>query len=405
MDDKPHLLFLCHRIPYPPNKGDKIRSFHLLRHLSRNYRVHLGAFVDDAADWQHTDKVGQMCASCRFLPLRPLTGKLRSLSGLLSGEPLTLPYYRNADMAEWVQRLWREQAPDRIVVFSSAMAQYVSGGGFDDARRVIDFVDVDSDKWSQYADSKPAHSAWIYRREARRLEAYDLAIARAFDVSVFVSREEAALFRRLAGAAPPRVEHMVNGVDTDYFSPGLAFDSPYPPQRRVLVFTGAMDYWANLDAVSWFCENVMPLLLSRYPDLYFYIVGSNPTEEVKRLAGERVTVTGAVPDVRPYLRYAQAVVAPMRIARGIQNKVLEGLSMGRPLVVTGKGLEGIEAVPGEHLLVAGEADEFAARVSEILDMNRDAMGSAGRDFVCAANSWDASLARFSEFLESDTSDD
>ncbi len=405
MESKPHLLFLCHRIPYPPNKGDKIRSYHLLRHLAKDYRVHLGAFVDDEADWRHVDTLEAICDECRFLPLHPLSGKLRSLTGLLTGQPLTLPYYRNAAMADWVRGVWRDHAPERIVVYSSAMAQYVSGDVYSRARRVIDFVDVDSDKWRQYALSKPAHSAWIYRREADRLEAYDLAVAGEFDVSVFVSRDEAALFRHIADDASVRVEYMINGVDTDYFSPTQALDSPYPPDCRTLVFTGAMDYWANVDAVRWFCENVLPLLERRYPDLLFYIVGTHPTEEVKRLAGGRVVVTGAVPDVRPYLRHAHAVVAPMRIARGIQNKVLEGLSMARPLVVTNKGLEGIDAVPGKHLLVADDPDDFAAKLGDIFTNDAASMGAAGREFVCTANSWEASLSRFSKFLHRDAIDD
>jgi sugar transferase (PEP-CTERM/EpsH1 system associated) len=401
MDRKPRLLFLCHRIPYPPNKGDKIRSYHLLRHLAGDYRVHLGAFVDDPTDWEHADHLRSLCEECLFLPLHPLLGRLRSLTGLLRGEALTLPYYRSADMEQWVRQTCRDHRVERIVVYSSAMAQYVLGDAFGGIRRVIDFVDVDSDKWCQYADSKPAHSAWIYRREARRLLGYDLSVARAFDVSVFVSRDEAALFRRLAGDAPPRVDHMVNGVDTDYFSPEIDLPCPYPSGRPVVVFTGAMDYWANVDAVGWFCRNVLPSLTARYPQLQFYIVGTHPSDEVKRLAGDRVVVTGAVPDVRPYLRHASVVVAPMRIARGIQNKVLEGLSMARPVVTTAKGLEGIDAVPGEHLLVADEADAFAGRVSDILVGDGADLGSAGREFVCRANSWAASLARFSGFLEDD----
>jgi len=396
---KPHLLFLCHRIPYPPNKGDKIRSFHLLRALSARYHVHLGAFVDDPDDRRYEQDVAQYCQSCRLLPLSGAVGRLRSLSGFLTGEALSLPYYRDRRMRRWVEEVWERCPVSRIVVFSSAMAQYATDRRFGSARRVIDFVDVDSDKWRQYAAAKPARSAWVFRREGKRLEAYDKAVARQFDVSLFVSREEAALFRGLLDDDRVRVEHMLNGVDTAYFSLNPSRESPFPQGRRAIVFTGAMDYWANVDAVSWFCREVLPTIRGRVPDAVFYIVGIRPTDAVRRLAGEGVVVTGAVPDVRPYLQHADAVVAPMQIARGIQNKVLEALSMERPVVVTTKGLEGIGAVDGEQLLVADQPVEFADKLRAILAGGMPELGPRAREYCCRVHGWDASLGGFLELLE------
>jgi len=396
---KPHLLFLCHRIPYPPNKGDKIRSFHLLRALAAHYQVHLGAFIDDPDDWRHEQRVAEQCRSCRFIPLSGLLGKARSLSGFVSGQPLSLPYYRDGRMRRWVDESWHRYPISHIVVFSSAMAQYVTDDRFGSARRVIDFVDVDSDKWRQYASAKPSHSAWIYRREAERLESYDKMVARAFDVSLFVSPEEAALFRTLLDSESPRVEQMVNGVDTDYFASDPGCATPFPDGRRAIVFTGAMDYWANVDAVSWFCREVVPTIRRHSSETVFYIVGIRPDDAVRRLAAEDVVVTGAVPDVRPYLQHADVVVAPMQIARGIQNKVLEGMSMGRPLVVTSKGLEGIGAADGEQLLVADTPAEFARQLVALLEGEMPGLGQRAREYVCRANSWDASLQRFLDFLE------
>ncbi len=398
-ENKPALLFLCHRIPYPPDKGDKIRSFHLLRFLAGRYRVYLGAFVDDPDDWRHQACLQELCEQVRLLKLNPLLGRLRSLRGLLDGRPLSLPYYRQAAMRNWVNQVLSEVSIRRIVVFSSTMAQYLDGPTASSARRIIDFVDVDSDKWRQYAESKPVHSAWLFQREALRLEDYDKAVAHASDVSVFVSPDEAALFRRLLGDSGVRVEHMTNGVDTAYFSPEHPGDSPYPVFCRPIVFTGAMDYWANVDAVHWFCGEVMPWLRAHFEGLFFYIVGSHPTDEVRRLAAEDVVVTGRVEDVRPYLAHAELVVAPMQIARGIQNKVLEGMSMARPVVVTAKGLEGIDARNGDELLVADEPMAYAGLIGEILDGGHRDLGDAARDRVCRLHSWAASLERFAGFIE------
>lgn len=392
------LLFLCHRIPFPPNKGDKIRSFHLLRFLSERYRVHLGAFVDDPDDWRDQNQVAALCASSCLLPLRPILGKLRGLTGLLTGQPLTVPYYRDRRLAAWVRETWARHAIGHILVFSSAMGQYVLDETFRRAQRIVDFVDVDSDKWRQYAPTKPPYTAWLFRREGERLEAFDKALARACDLSLFVSPQEAALFRTLLGDTPARVEYLTNGVDTSFFAPDPEWPNPFPKGQRALVFTGAMDYWANVEAVTWFAQQVLTRVRDRVPEARFHIVGIRPTEQVRRLAGPAAVVTGAVPDVRPYLQHAAVVVAPLRIARGIQNKVLEGMAMARPVVVTPKGLEGISAQDGAHLLVAETPEAFADQVCRILETGEGMLGIYAREQVCRAHGWEASLNRFGEML-------
>src|SRR3569623_858504 len=245
------LLFLAHRIPYPPNKGDKLRSYNLLKQLGRDYRVPLGAFIDEADDWRHV-----------------------------------------------------EAAAGR--------------------RRVMDFVDIDSDKWQQYAEARRWPLSWVYRREARTLLQYERAVAATFDASVFVSDSEADLFKRLAPECAARVWSIHNGVDTAYFDPVQSFTPPYPLYEKPIVFTGAMDYWANVEAVNWFAREVFPVVRAADEEARFYIVGARPAAEVqalRRLPG--VIVVGAVDDIRPYLAHAALAVAPLRIARGVQNKVLE----------------------------------------------------------------------------------
>jgi sugar transferase (PEP-CTERM/EpsH1 system associated) len=398
---RPPLLFLAHRLPFPPNKGDKIRSFHLLQRLARDYRVFLGAFVDVPEDEQYADALRELCDEVMTVRLRPRWARLASLRGLLAGQPLTVPYYWRRAFAAWVERTIELQRIERAVVFSSAVAPYLLDARYAGLRRVIDFVDVDSDKWAQYAETRGLPMRWIYRREARRLLQLERRIAFQFHGSVFVSAAEAALFRSLAPESADRVSFACNGVDTLYFDPELPLPNPYDGARYPVVFTGAMDYWPNVDAVCWFAEEVLPAVRETNPAVVFYAVGARPAPAVQRLARlPGVRVTGQVPDVRPYLRHAAAVVAPLRIARGIQNKVLEGMAMARPTVVTPAALEGIGAIAGEDLLVASDARGFEERVLEAISGTAAAaLGLAARRRVLADFDWDRNLSGFQSLLE------
>ena len=326
------ILYLVHRLPYPPNKGDKVRSYHLLKHLAARHRVFLGTFIDDPEDEAYIEQVTAFCADLHIARLSPRLAKLRSLSGLLDNKALTLPYYRDAGLQAWVDKTLREQKIDAAIIFSSAMAQYISDPA--QVRTIVDFVDVDSAKWTQYAPNHPWPLSWLYRREGERLLAFERQVAQAAEHSFFVTDNETALFLRSAPECNGRISPMSNGVDSDFFSPEHELPSPYRADEIPLVFTGAMDYWPNVDAVTWFVQDILPRLLPNWPTLRFYIVGRSPTSAVEALAGERVTVTGTVPDVRPYLKHAAAVVAPLRLARGIQNKVLEAMAMGMPVVAS-----------------------------------------------------------------------
>jgi sugar transferase (PEP-CTERM/EpsH1 system associated) len=395
---KEDLLLLVHRIPYPPNKGDKIRSYHLLKHLSQRYRVHLATFVDDPDDWQHVPFVEKMCATSHFAGLNPLVSRVRSLGALVKGRSLSLDYYRDAGLQRWVDQTVAAHAIDRVLVFSSAMAQYADK--YPQARRIVDFCDVDSDKWRQYAEKKAWPMSWLYRHEARQLLSYERRVAREYDASLFVSAPEADLFRQLAPECGSKIGFFNNGVDTDYFSPDLGHASPFAPGERAVVFTGAMDYWPNVDAVQWFAASIFPQLRARFADLRFYIVGARPAPAVQALAQQDgIVVTGTVPDVRPYIAHAQVAVAPLRIARGIQNKVLEAMAMATPVVVTPQALEGIDAEPGTELVLAEDENDFVEAVSALLYVPGHGIGKAARAKVERNYSWPSNLACIGERLE------
>lgn len=394
------LLFIVHRIPFPPNKGDKIRSYHILKHLREKFRVHLGAFVDDENDWQYVDQVSDLCTSSRILPLQPGLAKLRSLSGLVSRAPLSIPYYRSRSMQRWVNETIDQFGIRNILVFSSAMAQFVPCAF--DGVKLIDFVDADSDKWRQYASGKSWPASWIYAREARCLLRHDRAIAEKFDKSFFVSEAEASLFKDLAPESRERILYFNNGVDTEYFSPSREYPNPYPDRSKRLVFTGAMDYWANVDAVIWFTHNVLPLIQKVKPDVQFYIVGSKPTTEVhalRKAAG--VVVTGRVEDIRPYLQHAGVCVASLRIARGIQNKVLEAMAMNKPILATPAAIEGIPVTEELDTFVSDSPQILAEQAVRLLDgafNKRD--HPANREFVLMNYSWANNLKNLDTCLYS-----
>lgn len=387
-----------HRIPYPPNKGDKIRSYHLLAHLATRFKVHLGTFVDDPEDWQHVETVKRLCGETYFASLHPFAAKLRSLRAFPAGRAMTLDYYRDAGMHAWVRKIVGTFPIDNVVVFSSAMAQYAEG--IEGARRIADFVDVDSEKWSQYAAKKTWPLNWLYRREGRELLHYECQVARNFDASLFVSEAEAGLFCQRAPECAERVGYFSNGVDTEYFSPDRHYDNPYPASEQPIVFTGAMDYWPNVDAVQAYATRVFPAVRKRHPDAAFYIVGARPDEQVKALANfPGVRVTGTVPDVRPYIFHARVSVAPLRIARGIQNKVLEAMAMAKPIIVSAAALEGIDAEPGSEVLLASGDQQFVDATSAQLRTPLPEIGRAARRKVVANYGWAANLSRIDALLE------
>ena len=390
-----NVLFLVHRIPYPPNKGDKLRSFHLLQAMAARHRVFLGTLADDADDMQHVPALQALCADVCVEPIAPRRARIASLLGLLTGEPLTLRYFRSARLQRWVDRTVAREAIDAVVVFSSSVAPYAMA--HPELPLWVDFVDVDSAKWAEYAQRHRGPMAWLYSREARRLLAFERQVALRAERSYFTTEKETALFGQLAPECADRIEPMDNGVDTVFYAPDPARPSPYAAGEIPLVFTGAMDYWPNIDAVQWFSAEVLPRLRQRWPALRFHIVGRSPPSEVRALASDPaagVAVSGTVPDVRPWLQHAAVVVAPLRLARGVQNKVLEAMAMARPVVAASACAEVLDALPGADLLAATRADEYLEHIDSLLrdPARAEAMGAAGRERVLHHYTWAAHLS-------------
>jgi sugar transferase (PEP-CTERM/EpsH1 system associated) len=391
------LLFLAHRLPYPPNKGDKVRSYHLLRHLAQRYRIALGTFVDDPTDWQYIERIRTWCVEVHVEPIVPWARRMASLTAALTGEAVTLPYFRSAALHDWVREVVRRERIERAFAFSSPMAQYVLDSHL---RCIVDFVDLDSAKWDDYAQRRPWPLSAFYRREARRLLAYEKSVAARTEASLFVTRDEARLLGAKAPECAQRIVAIENGVDSDYFSPAHRLASPFSHDEHALVFTGTMDYWPNVDAVLWFAREVLPRVRRLDPRVRFHVVGMKPQRAVRALQSDAVNVTGRVDDVRPYLLHARAVVAPLQIARGIQNKVLEAMAMGRPVVVTPAAASALNASAGIEFEVADDAVAFAAKTHAVMDAAAgEAMGRLARARILADYAWASRFARLDELFE------
>jgi sugar transferase (PEP-CTERM/EpsH1 system associated) len=374
-----------------------VRSYHLLKHLTARHQVFVGTFVDNPDDEQHVATVQALCAGLHVSRLHPMQARLRSLAGLLRNEPLTLAYYRDASLYAWVSDMRRHAAVDSVVVFSSSMAQYARDF---QVPLLVDFVDVDSVKWADYASTHAWPLSWLYRREGRRLLAYERTVSAGAARSFFVTAKEGERFRAMAPECAAGIEALGNGVDADYFAPDPHRPSPFQEDEVPIVFTGAMDYWPNVDAVTWFVNDMLPRLREEWPALRFHIVGRSPTTAVRALTGDAVKVSGTVPDVRPYLQHARVVVAPLRLARGLQNKLLEAMAMEQAVVAAAACVEAIDAVPGTHLLQAQDSVDYVREIALVLrsPARARALGVAARERVRVVYGWDSQLSGIDRYL-------
>lgn len=376
-----NILYLCHRIPFPPDKGDKIRSFHQIEALGARHRVHVATFLDSPEDERHVPELRERCASLVVDRRTSTTNLTRAAGALLTGDAFSVACFRSSRIARGVGRMLQEEGIDLALVFSSGMAQYVERA--EGIARVIDFVDVDSEKWRAYAARDRGPLRLIYAREADLLLRHDARIAHTFDQSLFVSETEAALFRERTGAA--NVAAIPMGVDLDYFAP-----APEPATDPVLVFVGMMSYMPNVDAMRFFVGEVLPLVRRDVPDVKLHIVGREPAAAVRDLAHPPdVVVTGAVPDVRPYLREAAVAIAPFRVSRGMQSKVLEAMASGLPVVGTRLAFQGIPAQSEDGVEAAEGAEALTAALTRLLrdPAARRDRGARARRYVELHHRW------------------
>lgn len=377
------VLYLAHRFPFPPNKGEKIRAYHQIRGLAARHEIWLATFEDPEVSHDQLSGLDELCREVNVVSLGKGARLVRGARSLfLEGRSLTEGYFYSPELARVVVDWIARYEFDVAFVFSSSMAPYVVGKC--SLPTVVDFVDQDSRKWSQYAKDRRFPFRQLYRLESRRLLAYELELLREADRSIAITEEEASLFKEAAPRA--HIEVVGNGVDCDHYS-----YSPAPQESRDLVFTGRMDYYPNEQGVVEFAREAFPRIREAVPDTRFFVVGAAPTARVRDLHdGESIVVTGRVPETVPYLHRAAVAVVPLSIGRGLQNKVLEALASGAAVVTTESGYLGVGGEPGTDLIVASAGEDFVAAVIGLLQdpVRRLRMAESGRRHVESRFGWE-----------------
>lgn len=393
------IFFVCQRVPFPPNRGDKITTFNELRYLSQEHEVHVFCLADGAPDLDNVAGARQHACSVTAIPVDRTKARLRAARSLLLGRPMSVAMLDEAELHSAIRKHYADARPELIFVYSSNVAQYAEP--FADTARIMQFADLDSVKFASYADVLCPPMSWVYGLEGRRLLAYEQHIASTFSHSIVCTEVERRDFQRLIPDRPVSV--VGNGVDLEYFRPSDA-----EKIDTEIVFTGVMDYYPNVEAVRWFCNEIFPLIRQRVAQAHFTICGSRPTPAVLRLSEQAsVTVTGWVEDIRPYLERAAVFVAPLRVARGIQNKVIESLAMGLPVVASRRVCAGTGIPDGEGILAADEPSTFADHVVRVLidDTFRSTMSLMARRVVEQRYTWEAQIARLQDVLHAVTRSD
>jgi sugar transferase (PEP-CTERM/EpsH1 system associated) len=401
-DRKLKILFLAHRVPYPPNKGEKIRTFNQIKHLhEKGHSVFICAPIDEPADHENLKILTKKY--CTQAQGAKKAGLLRLIKGLLKNQPLSVAnFYSNALQLQ-TDAIISEQDVDTIICSSSSMAEYVLKSASlnhpekPQPKLIMDFMDLDSDKWLQYQKLKPFPMKFIYKREAKLLFQYEQKIHRRFDACLFISQAEVDLFQK-RDKNLGKVSVVANGLDTNYFKPNLAKKSTAGP---ILLFTGVMDYFPNIDAVEWFVKNAWPDIKNRWTDAQFIIAGMNPTPKIIALEkNEGIIVTGFVEDIREYYNQADFFVAPFQIARGVQNKVLQAFACGLPVIGTSMAFEGISCHDKKDMLVANTPKEYSDSLQHLIEDKelKAHLSRSALDLVTNHYSWSGCLKNLDEVL-------
>jgi sugar transferase (PEP-CTERM/EpsH1 system associated) len=395
--NQPNVLYIVHRFPYPPDKGDRIRAFNIIRYLARRTNLTVVALDDEGVSTGQIEELERIVSHLEVVSVKSPWRIFTLLGQILAGKSISESFFFSKALHDLLRQRSKNSQFDAVMISASSLAVYLEPFVHCEAKTIVDLVDVDSEKWRQYADSSRGLRRLIYAREYRRVRQLEERLLSTADAVTLVSEDEADLLRgHYQDEAQLKKIHAVsNGVDLDYFSPVDV------EQSRSICFLGAMDYRPNVDAVIWFAKEVWPHLRNNHSDLVFNIVGRNPSPEVNSLRKvEGIHVTGAVPDVRPWLAQTLAVVAPLRIARGIQNKVLEAMAMGRAVVASPEALTGLSVEREGNVLEAVTPDEWYYQIRNLMQdrERRTSFEQAARRYVEVNHSWDATLAHLDELL-------
>ena len=380
------VLYITHRVPFPPDKGDRIRNYHILRQLARHHIVDLACLADEPVSDDTRKTLAELCDRMSIIPVSRFGRLVTAGLSVCSGRSISEGAFWSSELQRIVQDWHREKPYDAAIISASSLVPYLRTPAFAKVPAFVDVVDLDSQKWRDFAATASWPKSWLYRWEGARVRSVEADLLKWAEAATLVSRAEADLFDTVAGTGSATVA--TNGVDLEYYQPGDG------PTQRACAFVGALDYLPNVDAAIWFADEVWPQLRAKHPDAEYWLIGRKPTAAVQALATRPgIRLIGQVPDVRPHLAAAAVAIVPMRLSRGLQNKVLEALAMAKATVVAPPALAALKTVPGTHLLSAETAHEWVEAVSGLFDNpeRRRELGRAGRQFVEEHHHWETCL--------------
>ena len=400
-----NILLLSHRVPFPPNKGEKIRTFHQLKFLCElRHQIHLFSPYEDKAELAHFNTLGE--SLCKTVEAAPLKNKvMRLLKGMAKNQPLSIANFYDKNLQQHVDSFLSDNSVDAILCTASSMAEYIfESSVLKTADKkpllIMDFMDVDSDKWGQYQQSSTFPMSWVYAREQKLLANYERQIVKQFDASYLIAQAEVTLFNQKV-IKSDKVYVMGNGLDTlTFYPPKIKQPNPAP----VFLFTGVMDYKPNEDAVIWFVNTCWPSIITQHPKAKFIIAGMNPSADIYQLANDDgIEVTGFVEDILPYYHQADIFVAPFRLARGVQNKVLQAFACALPVISTPMGAEGILCQADQDILIAETPEEFIAQANQLISLPEiaDTIGQSALQLIKNHYSWQSQLQPLVKLLETE----
>jgi sugar transferase (PEP-CTERM/EpsH1 system associated) len=389
-----NVLFVCHRLPYPPSRGGKIRPFNVVRHLTASgHTVTVASLARSPDELRAGEGLREHCRKVIAVSLSPFSTGLRTAASVVSSSPASMKYFYSPALARSIRAELSTGRYDFVMVHCSSVADYVAR--VRGVPKLLDFGDMDSQKWLDYARWRSQPAAAVYWLEGAKLERAEKRLARAFDLCTCTTRNELETLRGFGTGV--ETGWFPNGVDSKYFDVAATRYGP-----NTICFVGRMDYYPNQQAVLQFCEQVLPDLRADFPALELQIVGAEPPAMIRRLGRlPGVTVTGSVPDVRSYVHASALTIAPLAIARGTQNKILESMAMGVPVVSSVEASKGVDARPGVDIAVAATPAEFREAIKRILadPAERARLAAAGRSRVLEKHSWDASMKSLDELIE------
>ncbi len=389
------ILFISHRIPYPPNKGDKLRAFNILKHLSQKHELDLACLLDSPHEQSYATDLEPYCNQIFCEHISPLMTKLNYLRYLFSKYPLTLAHFYSAGFRQKLTHWLKREKYDLIYVYSAAMSQYVLD--VDHIPKLLDLVDADCRKWLDYAEYARFPLSYIYRLEGKRTQEYEKRVCPGFAACTVVSEAEKHILEQFI--TTKNLYAVANGINQARYKSYQTTEKPTLPS---LLFVGGMFYFAYIDGILHFYNQAFDKIRAVFPKLKFYIVGADPAPEVLKLNRDpNVRVTGYVEDVVTYLKQATVYVVPLRMAPGLQNKILEAMAMGIPVVSTSAAIQGIDAQPGRDVLVADDPGAFAEEVIKLLKNPalRQELAQNAKKLIDQKYDWQKNLKALDQIIE------